>query len=269
MNFTKMHGTGNDFVVINALNGMPSADLAEFSKKIADRHFGVGCDQVLIIDKSKIADFKMLIFNNDGSEVEMCGNGIRCLARYVFEKGLTAKKKITVETLAGIRIPEIVGERVKVDMGVPAFESKDWHSGETINKELVIGKNKFNHTLVSVGNPHCVIFVDKLTDEMVLGSGPKIENDRGLFPNRINVEFIRKISESELEMRVWERGTGETLACGTGATASAVAAIKGKLVKNKVTMHLKGGDLEIEWNGDHVFMTGPAEFVFEGEINLG
>jgi len=267
MKITKMHGTGNDFVVINAMAEKLPADLVAFSKKIADRHYGVGCDQVLLIDKSNIADFKMLIFNNDGSQVEMCGNGIRCLARYVYEKGLTKKKKITVETLAGIKIPEIIGDKVRVNMGKPSFVSKDWKSGETISKPLTIEDQTFTATLVSVGNPHCVIFVDKITDELVHKYGPKIENNRELFPNRINVEFIKKISQNEIEMRVWERGAGETLACGTGSTAAAIAAIKNGFTKSNVIVHLIGGNLEISWDGSDAFMTGPAEFVFEAEIS--
>lgn len=267
MKFTKMQGTGNDFIVIDAINQKLPNMLQDFSKKIADRHFGIGADQVLIIGKSKKADFKMLIFNNDGSEVEMCGNGIRCLARYVLEKGLTVKKKLEVETLGGIVRPEIVDNKVKVNMGVPSFDTKNWKIGETINKRFRVGGKSFNITLVSVGNPHCVIFVPKITDELVHKFGPLIEN-HSAFPNKINAEFVKVKSKNEIEMRVWERGTGETLSCGTGATASVVAAIKNKLNSNKVTVHLLGGDLEIEWEGEgkSAYLSGPAKFVFEGEI---
>ncbi|MDP3988031.1 MAG: diaminopimelate epimerase [Candidatus Levybacteria bacterium] len=267
MKFTKMHGTGNDFIVINAIEEKLPKDLSVLSKKIADRHFGIGADQVLVVDKSRKADFKMIIFNNDGSQVEMCGNGIRCLARYVFEKGLTKNKHIEVETLGGIVKPQINGSRVSVNMGIPKFDTKDWKTKETINREFKINGKTFRISLISVGNPHCVIFVDRITNEMVHLYGPKIENSSS-FPNRINVEFARIINDSEIEMRVWERGTGETLACGTGATATVIAAIKNKLTANKVTVRLLGGDLEIEWNGKEVYMSGPAEFVFEGQIEI-
>jgi diaminopimelate epimerase len=261
-----MHGTGNDFVVIDATKETFPTNLSEFAKNISDRHFGIGCDQVLIVDKSNKADFKMLIFNMDGSEVEMCGNGIRCLARYVFEKGLTDKKSIEVETLAGIIKPEIIDDKVRVNMGKPNFDTTDWKTGETTNQEFDVEGIKLNITLVSVGNPHCVSFVNEINDDLVRVTGPKVENNEA-FPNRINAEFAKVLNKNEIEMRVWERGSGETLACGTGATATAIAAIKNKLTENKVTVHLIGGDLEIEWNGEDAFMTGPAEFVFEGEIN--
>lgn len=271
MKFTKMHGTGNDFVVINAMNEQLPENLSEFSKNIAERHFGVGCDQVLIIDKSNIADFKMLIFNNDGGQVEMCGNGIRCLARYAYEKGLTIKKKITVETLAGIITPEIIGDHVRVDMGVPIFKTDDWiyEDYKVINKELNVEGHKFNITLVSMGNPHCVIFTDKIIftktheHDLVTDIGPKIERHEN-FPNRINVEFVKVLDRNKVRMRVWERGTGETLSCGTGAAATCVACVLNNLADNKITVQVIGGDLQLEWN-DHVYLTGPAEFVFEGE----
>ena len=264
MKFTKMHGTGNDMIIINAIEEKIPENLGEFSKKIADRHYGIGSDQVLIVNKSDKADFKMLIFNNDGSEVEMCGNGIRCLAKYLKEKKLTDKTRLEIETLAGIIKPEIVGDKVRVDMGEPRFKTDDW----IFEEEKVVNKDfeDYNITLVSVGNPHCVIFLDKITDEDVLVNGPKIENHKA-FPNRINVEFIKVLNKKELEMRVWERGAGETLACGTGATASAVAAMINELTERKVVIHLLGGDLEIEWAQDnHVYMTGDAKFVYEGEF---
>lgn len=265
MKFTKMHGIGNDFVVINAITEFLPKDLVKLARGIADRKFGVGCDQVLIVDKSARADFKMSIFNADGSQVEMCGNGIRCLAKYVHQKGLTSKKRLTVETLAGLIRPELVGSNVRVDMGEPKLVSKDWHSGETIQRPFEVEGQLFGITLVSMGNPHCVIFVPEITDELVLKVGPKIENHLA-FPNRINVEFVKVVDPIQLQMRVWERGAGETLACGTGSCAAGVAAILNQLTKNNVTIHLKGGDLEIEWYRKNVFMTGPAEFVFEGEI---
>ncbi|MDE1865201.1 MAG: diaminopimelate epimerase [Candidatus Micrarchaeota archaeon] len=267
MRFTKMQGTGNDFVVINAISERLPSDLNAFARGIADRKFGVGCDQVLIIRKSDRADFRMQILNNDGSEVEMCGNGIRCLAKYVHDKGITSKTKLEVETLAGLIRPEIVGDKVKVDMGEPKLASKDWPFGKTIKKRFEVESQTFEITLVSMGNPHCVIFVPEITDRLVLETGPKIEN-HSVFPNRINVEFVKAINPKELQMRVWERGTGETLACGTGASAAGVAAVLNQLTERSVTVHLKGGDLQIEWGEKNVFMTGPAKFVFEGELPI-
>jgi diaminopimelate epimerase len=270
MQFTKMHGCGNDFVVIDAINQALPEDMAAFCQFLGDRHFGVGCDQILIVAASECADFQMLIFNCDGSKVEMCGNGIRCMARYVVDKGLTDKTKLDIETLAGIIKPEIVGDLVRVDMGEPGLNTPDWvwDDEQVVAKPYEAGGKQLDITLVSMGNPHCVSFHDELTDDLVLGIGPKIENDRGHFPNRINVEFIHRISATELDMRVWERGAGETLACGTGASASCVAAILNGLTERKVTIHLTGGDLELEWNqaDNHVYMTGPAATVFEGTL---
>ena len=267
MNFTKMHGCGNDFVVIDAIHQTLPPDLPSLSRELAERHFGIGCDQVLVVQASECADFKMLIFNNDGSEVEMCGNGIRCLARFVFDQGLTDKTALEVETLAGIIKPSIIGELVRVDMGKPRFNTPDWtwDDDRVVARPFEVGGRTIDITLVSMGNPHCVSFHDELDDELVLVIGPQIEKCTERFPNRINVEFIRRISETELDMRVWERGSGETLACGTGASASCVAAILNGLTKRKVTIHLTGGDLELEWaENEHLYMTGPAQTVFRG-----
>jgi len=270
MQFTKMHGCGNDFVVIDAINQTLPADMEAFCRHLGDRHFGVGCDQILIVASSKIADFQMLIFNGDGSKVEMCGNGIRCMARYVVDKGLTTKTKLDVETLAGIIRPEIVGDLVRVDMGEPGLRTANWTwpDERVVAKPYTVGGHTIPITLVSMGNPHCVSFHEELTDELVLGIGPQIENDRAHFPKRINVEFIHRVSATELDMRVWERGAGETLACGTGACASCVAAVLNGLTERKVTIHLTGGDLVLEWReaDNHVYMTGPAATVFEGTL---
>ncbi|MDT8388970.1 MAG: diaminopimelate epimerase [Lentisphaeria bacterium] len=267
MKFTKMHGCGNDFVVLDAVNDTLPADLPGLSRRLADRHFGVGCDQVLVVAPSDIADVRMLIFNNDGSEVEMCGNGIRCLAKYVWDTGLSRKPALTVETLAGIIKPCRDGEQVRVDMGVPRFDTADWDMGSApvIARELAVGDTALPVTLVSMGNPHCVSFHDALTDDLVLGLGPQLES-HPVFPNRINVEFIQVVNRSELIMRVWERGSGETLACGTGASASCVAAVLNDLTERNVLIRLKGGNLHLEWGSDnHVHMTGPAVTVFRGE----
>ena len=268
INFTKMHGLGNDFVVINKAKENLPTDLSEFSKKISDRNFGVGCDQVLFIDKSETSDFKMLIFNADGGEVEMCGNGIRCLAKYVYDNDLIDKKDLEVETLAGIIRPKIVDGAVRVDMGEPKFDTDQWiYDGKKVKqKELKVDGKNFNITLVSMGNPHCVIFTDKITDNLVLNIGPKIETHKN-FPENINVEFVKVINKKEIKMRVWESGAGETLACGTGACASAIASMINDKTNKNITVHLKGGDLDIKWaDNNHVFMTGPAKTVFEGVI---
>lgn len=267
MRFTKMHGCGNDFVVLDGTAESLPTDLHDLSRRLADRHFGVGCDQVLIIQPSDVADVRMLIFNHDGGEVEMCGNGIRCLAKYVWDNGICSKKELEVETLAGIIRPARSGDQVRVDMGVPRFDVPDWTLGSApvINRQLTIGDTSLAVTLVSMGNPHCVSFHSPVTDELVLGLGPKIEVHPA-FPNRINVEFVEVMSPDELRMRVWERGSGETLACGTGASACCVAAALNELAERHVTIHLLGGDLELEWaSDDHVYMTGPAETVFVGE----
>ena len=267
MNFTKMHGCGNDFVVIDAVNNAMPADLPNVSRRLADRHFGVGCDQVLVVAPSDIADVRMLIFNNDGGEVEMCGNGIRCLAKYVWETGISNTPELAVETLAGIIKPSRSGDQVRVDMGEPKFDTADWAMGATpvIARDLVVGDTVLPVTLVSMGNPHCVSFHETLTDDLVLGIGPMLES-HAVFPNRINAEFIQVINRGELVMRVYERGSGETLACGTGASASCVAAVLNDLTERQVLIRLKGGNLQLEWGNDnHVYMTGPAVTVFKGE----
>lgn len=267
MNFTKMHGCGNDFVVIDAVNNALPPDLPNLSRRLADRNFGIGCDQVLVVAPSDIADVRMLIFNNDGSEVEMCGNGIRCLAKYVWDNGISDKPALTVETLAGIIKPARAGDQVRVDMGEPRFDTVDWDMGSTpvIARDLAVGDAVLPVTLVSMGNPHCVSIHKVLTDELVLGVGPQVES-HDAFPNRINVEFIQVINRTELVMRVWERGSGETLACGTGASASCVAAVLNELTERSVLVRLKGGNLHLEWGSDnHVYMTGPAVTVFRGQ----
>lgn len=269
--FRKMHGNGNDFVVIEAEDLPTNIPLPEFCAKIAHRQFGIGCDQVLIVDEAATADFKMRIFNNDGSEVEMCGNGIRCLARYVYETGMTDQTKMTVETLAGTIVPEIVGDLVKVDMGIPRLKSDAWvyPEAQTLLRPFTVGGETLAVSLVSMGNPHCVIVVPEITDKLVLEIGPQIERHAD-FPKRINVEFIKVINRGEVEMRVWERGAGETLACGTGATAAAVACQLNGLTDKSVTVKLKGGMLKLELADDgHMYMTGPATTVFEGEYFHG
>jgi diaminopimelate epimerase len=283
--FTKMHGLGNDFILIDCrhvtLNNLP-----ELSKTLCHRRFGVGADQMLLLLASQKADFMMRIFNADGGEVEMCGNGIRCLAKYIWDRNLSAKKILSVETPGGIIRPEKAGDLVRVDMGEPVFEpekipvkivqsskfkvqsSKTKNLTPIIDYPLRIEDREFKITCVSMGNPHAVIFVENLSKFPIPYYGSLIEN-HPLFPKKTNVEFIEVLTSREISMRVWERGAGETMACGTGASAAVVASnIKG-LTEKEVTVHLLGGDLFVEWAGtNHVYMTGPATEVFEGIINI-
>jgi diaminopimelate epimerase len=270
--FIKMHGTGNDFILIDCRE-RPMPDPEAFSSKFCRRRFGIGADQVLLLGQSAIADFKMEIFNADGSRVEMCGNGIRCLAKYVWEKGLSEKPVLDIETLAGIIRPERAGSLIRVNMGEPVFEPKKipadikTEAGRIIDYPLAIKDREFRITCVSMGNPHAVIFLNEdVTGFPVERYGPDIEK-HPLFPRKTNVEFITLINRREVRMRVWERGSGETLACGTGASAAGVASMLKGFADREVTIHLMGGDLIIEWNADnHVYMTGPAVEVFSGIV---
>ncbi len=267
INFTKMHGLGNDFIVIDCRK-KKIAGLSRLMKKLSHRQLGIGFDQALVLLPSKKADFRMDIYNADGGRVEMCGNGIRCFAKYIWDRKLSKKDILEIETLAGIIKPKKIGSLVQVDMGEPIFEGKDIPvnlSGRIIKYPLNIEGVEFNITCVSMGNPHCVIFADDVDNFPVAKYGPAIENHQ-LFPKRTNVEFVEVINKREINMRVWERGSGETLACGTGACAAAVAANLNSLAGRKVTMHLAGGDLKIEWSekDNHIYMIGPAAEVFEG-----
>ena len=289
LHFTKMHGLGNDFILIDCREQTcPSAtaNLHDFSKQLCDRRFGIGADQILLLDRSSKADFRMRIFNADGSEVEMCGNGIRCLAHYIWERKLSDKNILEIETLAGIMKPERSGDLVKVDMGEPIFEpekipvrlaresnsplspfSKEGKRG-IIDYPLQIADREFKITCVSMGNPHAVIVVDDVSDFPVTYYGPMIET-HAIFPRKTNVEFIQVLNRSEIKMRVWERGSGETMACGTGASAAAVASALKGLTGTTVTVHLLGGDLLIEQaENRHIYMTGPAVKVFEGLADI-
>lgn len=270
MKFTKMHALGNDFIVIDS-RGKEMEGLVGLSLKLCHRRFGIGADQVLVLEDSGSADFRMRIFNADGGEVEMCGNGIRALAKYVWGRGLSDKGTLAIETLAGIIRPSRVDDLVRVDMGEPELEGRKIPvnlDGRVVDHPLRVDDRNFLITCVSMGNPHAVIFVESVRDFPVSYYGPKIEHHE-LFPNRINVEFVEVANKSTIRVKVWERGAGETMACGTGACASAVAANIKELSGREVKVVLDGGDLRIEWAGDNrVFMTGPAEEVFEGEINI-
>lgn len=268
--FTKMHGCGNDFIFIDCLkNDVP--DLATLAGRLCDRRFGIGADQLLTVHPSSVGDFKMQIYNADGSQVEMCGNGIRCFAKYVYEHGLTGKKELEVETLAGIIRPRIVGELVEVDMGEPILEGRKIPvdaDGQIVNRPLIVGGITYNVTCVSMGNPHCVLFLDDIEALDLANVGPKFEN-HSFFPKRVNTEFIKVLGRGEVNMRVWERGAGETWACGTGASAATVAGVLVGKTDRKLTLHLKGGDLFIEWrDNNRVYMTGAAQEVFHGIVRF-
>jgi len=276
MRFAKIHGLGNDFVIVNCLNAELS-DYPELARKVCDRHFGIGADGLILVLPSQIADFKMRIFNADGSEAEMCGNGIRCFAKYLYEAGLTQQHLIRVETLAGIMLPELIVDGgtvklVKVDMGEPRFAPDaipvNLPGEKIVNQPVNFGGVDYHITCVSMGNPHCVIFVDDLAAIHLAKIGPTIEQ-APLFPKKTNVEFVERVDRQHLKMRVWERGSGITLACGTGACAVAVAGVLNGLTDRQVTVNLPGGDLHIEWAANnHIYMTGPAVEVFHGEYLL-
>ena len=282
MKFSKMHGLGNDYIYLNNLNNQIT-NPEKLSIKLSNRHFGIGSDGLILICSSDKADFKMRMFNSDGTEAEMCGNGIRCVGKYVYDKGLTKKEKLSIETKAGIKYLDLFIKnnkvvKVTVDMGEPIFKEDlipvtnfdekitlaDIEYGKVTTK---IDEKNFSLTCVSMGNPHAITYVSNLDNFDVEMYGKALEND-GHFPKKTNVEFIEIVDRKTIKMRVWERGSGETLACGTGACASVVASILNGLTERKVKVLLLGGTLDIEWKKDnHVYMTGEATTVFEGEIN--
>lgn len=275
MRFTKVQGLGNDFVLVNGFE--EKVDLELFPKlavKICDRHLGVGADGLVPLLPSRTADVMMRIYNSDGSEAEMCGNVIRCAAKYLYEHGLVKKDRIRVETLAGIRVPELITENgrvtlVRVDMGEPQLERGDipmlGSPGRVVGEELELDGLGYRITAVSMGNPHCIIFVPDVEAVSLARLGPRFETHAS-FPRKTNVEFVQVLNKTEVKMRIWERGAGITLACGTGACACAVASVLNGYTGRMVTVHLTVGDLFIEWADDnHVYMTGPAEEVFSGE----
>ncbi|WP_075718220.1 diaminopimelate epimerase [Roseburia sp. 499] len=278
MKFTKMHGIGNDYVYVNCFEEEVK-NPAKVSKYVSDRHFGIGSDGLILIKPSIVADFKMDMYNADGSQGEMCGNGIRCVAKYVYDYGLTNKENISVETLAGIKHLELTVENgkvalVKVNMGSPELVPEKIPvvaEGErAIDVPLEVKGKSYQMNGVSMGNPHCVIFMEEDVRNLDLEAiGPDFENHER-FPKRINTEFVNVLDNQTLRMRVWERGSGETLACGTGACATAVAAVLNGLVQKEVTVKLLGGDLKIQWDGGEspVYMTGPATTVFDGIVEL-
>lgn len=271
--FTKMHGISNDYIYINCMSGVPD-NLSALSIEMSDRHTGVGGDGIILICPSETADFKMRIFNADGSEAKMCGNGSRCVGKYVYEKGLTDKQDITLDTLSGIKRLHlnIIGkcvDTVRVDMGEPIFDPElipVRHDGTSMQEAVIpTSSGKVRLTAVSIGNPHGVVFTDNPDAVNLPVVGRELET-HPIWPDRANIEFVHIVAHDEITMRVWERGSGETMACGTGACAAAVAASLTGRCGRKVTVHLKGGDLEIEWDptDNHIYMTGGATTVFEG-----
>ncbi|MBY0086746.1 diaminopimelate epimerase [Brevibacillus sp. M2.1A] len=277
MKFTKLHGLGNDYVYVNCFEeDLSRVDLPELARRVSDRNFGIGGDGLILIMPSERADFRMRVFNNDGSEAKNCGNGLRCVSKYVYDHGLTEQTTFTVETLGGTVTPVVsLGadgkvDQVTINMGEPHFERAaipmTGIPEEQVREEVIeVGGTAFTMTAVSMGNPHAILFVDEVKEEDVRHYGPLIEYHEW-FPERTNVEFIQILNHEEILFRVWERGSGVTLACGTGACAAAVAAHLSGKTGRKVTVHLAGGDLFIEWKeaDNRVYMTGPATEVFSG-----
>ena len=278
MKFTKMHGCGNDYVYVDCTNEMIE-NPSEVSKYVSDRHFGIGSDGLILICSSETADFRMAMYNADGSEGAMCGNGIRGVAKYVYDKGLTDKKNISIETKSGIKELELTVEDgkvalVKVNMGAPILKAKDIpvdvDTEKCIDSDINVDGKDYKITCVSMGNPHAVTFIDEDVKTFPIEKiGPKFEN-HPMFPDRVNTEFVQVLNRHEVNMRVWERGSGETLACGTGTCATVVACVLNGLTDDEVTVHLLGGDLFIKYDreNDTVWMTGPAVIAFEGTIEL-
>ena len=273
MKFTKMHGIGNDYVYVNCFeenieNG------SELAVKVSDRHFGIGSDGLILICPSKTGDAEMIMYNSDGTTSEMCGNGVRCVAKFIYDNNIARKENLNIQTGAGLLNIDLVIENdqavaAKVNMGNPILNAKEIPStldGESVvSVPLNIGGQSYDITLVSMGNPHCIIYVDDVKIFPVQEVGPLIENHK-TFPRRTNVEFVQVLSPTEVIQRTWERGAGETLACGTGASAVCVAGVLNNKTERKIKNHLTGGDLELEWTEEgSVFMTGPAETVFTGE----
>jgi diaminopimelate epimerase len=280
MRFTKMQGAGNDYVYVNCFDQPLPAHPTELARRLSDRHFGIGGDGLILICPSHVADARMVMFNADGSQSEMCGNGLRCVGKYVYDHGLCRKNPLRIETGRGVLALELdVADekvrRVRVDMGEPILEpariptrlpGNPAVGGAVANGVLSVAEDSFLVTCVSMGNPHCITFVEDLNDDLVNTFGPLIEINHN-FPNRVNTEFVEVISPKELRMRVWERGSGETLACGTGACAVCVAGVLTGRTERKVLIHLRGGDLELHWAEDnHVYLTGDAVEVFSGLI---
>ncbi len=279
LKFTKMEGLGNDYIYVNCFKEVVP-EPSKLAVKLSDRHFGIGSDGLILIKPSEIADFTMEMYNADGSQSEMCGNGIRCVGKYVYDYGLTSKTEIAVETLAGIKYLKLVVEdnrvsMVTVNMGEPVLKPEeipvkvDSDKDRIVDYPVKIAGRDYNITCVSMGNPHCVTFVEDTDSFPIEAIGPEFENS-SLFPRRVNAEFVQVVNRKYAKMRVWERGSGETLACGTGTCASVVAAVLNNLTEDEVTVRLLGGELVIKWDRESnlVYMTGPAKIVYDGEIQI-
>lgn len=277
MKFTKMHGCGNDYIYVNCMEQMIDYP-EEVAVKVSDRHFGIGSDGLILICPSDIADFRMAMYNADGSEGKMCGNGVRCIAKYVYEYGLTGKEQISIETKGGIKYLDLTVENgkvvlVKVDMGAPVLVPEQipvkLGQEDCIDRTLVVDGVDYQITCVSMGNPHAVTFVEDTAALPLEKLGPKFEHHEA-FPDRVNTEFVQVLNRKEVNMRVWERGSGETLACGTGACATVVACVLNGKTEHEITVHLLGGDLLLQYDEENntVWMTGPAAVVCDGEIEL-
>lgn len=277
MKFTKMQGIGNDYIYVNCFEEIVE-NPSELAVRLSDRHFGIGSDGIIFIEPSQIADCKMNMYNADGSQGKMCGNGIRCVGKYVYERGISKKEILQVETLSGIKtlhlnIADGQVKTVEVNMGKPIRKSADipvlFPKDKVLNEPLTVGGKEYHITCVSMGNPHCVVFVENVDQLKLEEIGPLFEK-HSIFPDRVNTEFVQILGKNELKMRVWERGSGETLACGTGACAVACAAAWNQVTERNTKIHLKGGDLLIRWDEqtDEIFMEGPAEFVFDGTVEI-
>lgn len=275
MKFTKMHGCGNDYIYVDCTKET-IPDPNGTALKLSDRHFGIGSDGLILVCPSEVADFRMAMYNSDGSEGAMCGNGIRCVAKFCYDKGLTDKEEIAIETKAGIKYIQLTIEngkavKARVDMGAPMTRAEQIPvvglGEEVIGKSVNVDGRDWVMTCVSMGNPHAIVWCDDVTNLDIEKVGPGF-HDHPMFPDRVNTEFAKVLDRNHVQMRVWERGAGETWACGTGACATAVACYLNGLTDRNVTIHLLGGDLEIEVAEDTVYMTGPATTVFEGEVEL-
>ena len=277
MKFTKMHGIGNDYVYVNCFKETVE-NPSEVAVKVSDRHFGIGSDGLILIKPSEVADGKMEMYNADGSQGAMCGNGIRCVAKYMYDYGITDKTSISVETKSGIKYPDLTlkdgkVDTVKVNMGMPILKAAEipvrFEKERVINEPVFVDGTEWRITCVSMGNPHAITYIDDVKGLEIEKIGPKFENHE-MFPDRVNTEFVHVIDRKTVEMRVWERGSGETLACGTGACAVAVSSILNGLTEDEVTVKLLGGDLKIFWDQKEntVYMTGSATTVFDGEIDI-
>lgn len=278
MKFDKMHGCGNDYIYVSGFDyKFDEKKKEELAIRLSDRHFGIGSDGLIFINPSDIADFEMEMYNADGSRSEMCGNGMRCVAKYVYDHKLTDKTEFVVESMGKLKYITLTVEEgkvlsVTVDMGEPILTPAEIPvmapstMDKFVSEKVRIDNREFNITCVSMGNPHAVIFTDP---DDVLKYGPHVENNK-LFPRRVNAEFVKVIDRNNVQMRVWERGTGETLACGTGCCATAVACVLNGVTDNEVTVHVLGGKIKIKWNKEdnHVYMTGPASFVFSGQVEV-